>query len=108
MFFHSGPEDLSKSSVDDSPPHRPHEQLLRQRLMEEESERQKQARAVAENILEQAIRQQNHSLKSFMMNSNPVKTEIKEEQLTKEEDLASVSRLVDNAKNVVDFGNYFK
>ncbi|XP_058826379.1 uncharacterized protein LOC131686169 isoform X3 [Topomyia yanbarensis] len=70
--------------------------ILKQKLEESKEQRQQAAKAVAEGILEQAIRQRKE-----------VDLEKELAKSADESDLVSVSKLVDNATNVA-FENYFR
>ncbi|XP_055632257.1 uncharacterized protein LOC129772800 isoform X2 [Toxorhynchites rutilus septentrionalis] len=109
------PEDLSKGDESDSEELHQHQlgrespvfqhKILKQKLEEsKEHQRQQAAKAVAEGILEQAIRQRKEvdKEKDTSAAKAPVDSGSKDEG-----DLASVSKLVDNATNVA-YENYFR
>ncbi|XP_053681609.1 ras-responsive element-binding protein 1 [Sabethes cyaneus] len=101
------PEDLSKGNESDQELPQPvaarnqespvfQHKILKQKLEESKEQRQQAAKAVAEGILEQAIRQR----KEVEKEKEPTA------KSCDESDLVSVSKLVDNATNVA-FENYF-
>ncbi|XP_065076385.1 zinc finger protein 236 isoform X5 [Ochlerotatus camptorhynchus] len=106
------PEDLSKGneSEDEKVVKREspvfQHQILKQKLEESKDQRQQAAKAVAEGILEQAMRQRKELERENEKESEAAAA--KEVDSGKEEgDLVSVSKLVDNATNVA-FENYFR